>query len=111
MSQAMQGNVFESILQAYGGVKFGGENVALSAEAVTSSHKDAASLADIVKLLAGFLQTNRTKDATAAQVSSLLDTMNLQANGSTVTLQLNIPEPAMEQLFQNFDHQSSEPHK
>jgi hypothetical protein len=100
MGQAMQGNLFQAVLQASGGAKLGAQNVMFGAEALTRSDKDASALVDVVKFLAELLQTNKDQNPTAGQVSTLLNAMTVQATGSTMTMALTIPEATMEQLFQ-----------
>ncbi len=99
MNQALQGNLFQAILQANGGVKFGAQDTALGAEFVTRTEKDAAALADVMKFLAGLLQANKGKNQTATQVSALLDTIQVQATGTTVTMALTVPEASIEQIL------------
>jgi hypothetical protein len=112
MGQAMQGSLFQAVLQASGGAKLGAQNVMFGAEAVTRSEKDATALVDVVKFIAELLQTNKDQNPTAGQVSTLLDAMTVQATGSTMTMVLTVPEAAMEQLFQGVgSHQQARARK
>jgi hypothetical protein len=112
VGQAMQGNLFQAVLQASGGARFGAQNVMFGAEALTRSDKDASALVDVVKFIAGLLQTNKSQNSTASQVSTLLDTMTVQASGSTMTMALTVPEATMEQLFQGSGtHQQARAHR
>jgi len=86
------------VQQASGGIKFG-QTVQLSAEAITRSPKDASALVDVVKFVAGLIQTNRQGDKTAAQVSTLLDGLQTSAQGNTMTMTLAIPEATLEQML------------
>jgi hypothetical protein len=95
---AMQGNLLGAVQQASGGVKFG-PTVQLNAEALTRSPKDAAALVDVVKFVAGLIQTNRQSDTTAAQVSTLLDSLKATAQGNLMTMTLSIPETTLEQMI------------
>ncbi len=100
LSSAMQGNVLNGINQASGGIRFG-DTVTISAEAITRSDKDAQALVDVVKFVASMLQLNRQDNATAGQVSSLLDTLDTKTTGNVMSMSLAIPVQQLEQLFQN----------
>ena len=96
---ALQGNLLQAIQLASGGVKFGDKTVVVSAHAVARSDKDAESLRDVVKFLAGLVQLNKDSDPNAQKAATLLDTLQVNASGNTMTLSLSIPETAMEQLL------------
>jgi hypothetical protein len=98
LSQAMQGNLLQAITQASGGIKFG-PTVRISAEAVTRSEKDAGALVDVVRFIGGLIQLNRDKSSTASEVSSLVDTMDLQTSGNVMTMSLSIPEAQLEKIL------------
>ena len=82
--------------QSSGGVKFGAV-VQMSAEAVTETAQDAASLADVIRMLAAFAQLNQSAP-NAAQIAAILQSMVVSSNGNTITVQLNIPEDQFEQF-------------
>ena len=63
----MHGNLFQSISQASGGIKFGA-NVQIGMQAVTRSEKDAEALVDVVRFIGGLIQTNKDKSGAAGQV-------------------------------------------
>ena len=98
LSQAMQGNLLQGITQASGGIKFG-SNVHISADVVTRSDKDAGALVDVVRFIAGMIQLNRDKSATASDVSSLVDTMELKTAGNVMSMSLLIPEAQLEKIL------------
>jgi hypothetical protein len=98
--QAIQGATLQSIQQSMGGVHFG-DQIAVSLQAVTRSDKDATSLADVVRFLAGMVQMQRQSNSQAAVLATALDSMNLQTSGTTMTLALSIPEKDFETLAQN----------
>lgn len=98
LGNAMKGNLLGAIQQTSGGVKFG-STVQLFAEAVTRSPQDAAALVDVVKFIAGLVQTNRQNDKTAAQVSTLLDGLQTTTQGNVMTMTLAIPESTLEQMM------------
>ncbi len=99
LNSAMNSNLMQAVLQASGGVKFSPGSVMFNAEAVTRSEKDAQSLADVVRFIAGLVQLNKDKDPKAQQVATLLDGLQLSTSQSTMKLSLSIPEPAVENLF------------
>ena len=98
LSSAMKGNLLGAIQQTSGGVKFG-QTIQFYAEAVTRSPQDAAALVDVVKFIAGLIQTNRQNDNTAAQVSTLLDALQTTTQGNVMTMRLAIPEATLEQMI------------
>jgi hypothetical protein len=105
LSGAMKGNTLAAINQASGGIRFG-ETVTISAEAVTRSDKDAQALVDVVKFIAGMLQMNRQNNATAAQVSTLLDALDCKTSGNVMTMSLGIPERQLEQMLDSMQQPS-----
>lgn len=98
MGQAMKGNLFQAISQASGGLKFGA-NVQFQMQAVARSEQDAKSLADVVRFIAGLIQTNKGKGPAAGQVSTLVDSMHLSTSGNVMTMSLSVPETQVEQLL------------
>ncbi len=104
LAGAMKGNLLGSIQQASGGLKFG-STMELSVEAIMKSPQDAAALVDVVKFLAGLIQTNRQKDTTAAQVSTLLDSLQAESRENIMTMHLAIPEPALESMLEGMREQ------
>lgn len=101
MGKAMKGNLFQAIQQASGGAKFAAQNVQFGAEAVTTSAQNANSLADVVKFIVSMLQGNKQENSTTTSIATLLDTLTVQVNGTTVNMSVTVPEATMEQLFQN----------
>lgn len=100
LSQAMNGNLLQAITQASGGIKFG-SNVRISAEAVTRSEKDAGALVDVVRFIGGLIQLNKDKSATASEVSSLVDTMELKTSANVMNMSLSIPEGQLEKILES----------
>lgn len=99
LSGAMAGNLLQAVLRASGGIKFAPDNVRISGEALTRSDKDATALADVVRFIAGLVQLNKDADEQAKKIASLVDTMTVTTQASTMRLSLSIPEELMEQLF------------
>lgn len=95
----MQGNLLQAVLQASGGIKFGQDMIVVSGEALTRSDKDATALADVVRFIAGLVQLQKDGDENVKKVASLLDTMKLSTEASTMKITLSIPEAMMERLF------------
>jgi hypothetical protein len=85
------------VQQASGGVKLGA-NMVLSARAVSQTEKDAAALADVVKMLADLAQMNAPQGQPAA-AAALLQNLAVTAEGAVTTLSLSIPEQQLEQLI------------
>jgi hypothetical protein len=83
--------------QASGGIRFS-DPVQISAEIVARSDKDAQALVDVVRFLAGLIQLNREKNATAAEVATLADTLDLKTAGNVMTMSLAIPEATLERI-------------
>jgi len=99
MQGAMKGNLMQAVSQASGGVRFG-DPVQITGQAVTRSDKDAEALADVLRFLVGMIQQNRDSNATAGQISTLLDALDLKTSGNVMTMSLAIPEKQLEQLFE-----------
>ena len=55
------------------------------------------------------VQMQRQSNPQAAILATSLDSMNLQTNGSTLTLALSIPEKDFETLAQNAPHKHAAP--
>jgi hypothetical protein len=98
LGQAMNGNMFQAITQASGGIKFG-PNVQVGLRATARTEKDAQALADVVRFIGGLIQTNKDKTPAGGEAATLVDTMKLDTTGNTTTMSLSIPEAVMEHLF------------
>ena len=55
---------------------------------------------DVVRFIGGLIQLNKDKSATATEVSSLLDTMDLKTSGNVMTMSLAIPEAQLEKILE-----------
>lgn len=99
MGQAMGGNLFQSIKAASGGVKFTTNAITISGEAVTRSDQDASALADVIRFIAGLVAQSKDNSPQAQQAASLLSTLQLSTQSSTLKLSLSIPEDVAEKLF------------
>lgn len=112
VNQAMGGaNLFQAVKAASGGVKFTAAGIQISGEALTRSDQDATALADVIRFIAGLIQQN--KDPKAQQAATLLQTLQLSTQASTLKLSLSVPEALMEQLFMPHPHMkgAAHPHK
>lgn len=95
MNGLMRGELFRSVEEASGGIRFG-DDVTIEAEAVTASERDAKAMVDVIRFLAGMVQTNR---AGSTAVTTLLDSMELKREGSTMRFTLSMPQGQFEQLL------------
>jgi hypothetical protein len=91
------GATLNKVQQGSGGVKFGA-NVVLTAQTISQTDKDAAALAETVKMLAGMAQMSAPK-GWAASGAALLQNMSVAASGATTTLSLSVPEQQVEQVL------------
>jgi hypothetical protein len=109
---APQMNAFQSVQQASGGARFTADNVSLAAQLVMRSDKDAQSMADVIRFLAGMLQQNHKKDTTAAgTVASLLTALTINTTANVTQVALVLPEAQVEQLLntlQQHEHRHAE---
>jgi len=95
---AQQANLFQTVQQLAGGLKFGASTVRLTGEAVTRSNEDAQALADILRFLASMAQSN-AKGPNAARASSLIDAAKFSAEGAVMRLSVELPESEIEQMI------------
>ncbi len=112
VNQAMGGaNLFQAVRAASGGVKFTAAGIQLSGEALTRSDQDATALADVIRFIAGLLQ--QAKDPKAQEAATLLQSLQLSTQASTLKLSLSLPEELVEQLFMPHAHLkgNARPHK
>jgi len=92
----LNSDVLKNIQQASGGVKFGAI-VQFSAQAVANSSQNATALADVIHFLGQMVEANAPA-ASAAAITSLVQSLNVQTDGSTVKVALGIPEQELETL-------------
>lgn len=95
----LNSDVLKNITQTSGGIKFGA-TIQFSAEAVARSDKDAIALADVVRFLGNMVQAN-APTASAAAVTSLIQSLDVKTDGSILKLALAIPEDQAEKLMQS----------
>jgi len=99
MSQAMGGNLLQAVKSASGGVKFTAAGVTIAGEALTRSDQDATALADVIRFIAGLVQQSKTDDPRAQQAATLLNSLQLTTQASTLKISLSIPQEMVEKLF------------
>ncbi|HEX8984000.1 MAG TPA: hypothetical protein VF767_01160 [Bryobacteraceae bacterium] len=90
LSGALKGDALQSIQQASGGATFGSD-VKFSAELVTRTPEDAASLGTVVRFLSGLLRTGPQQP--------LVNALELKPDGRTLKLTGAIPEAQLESLI------------
>ncbi len=93
---AMHGELMQAVRQATAGLRFG-PTVELSGVALTRSEKDATALVDVIRFLAGMVQSNRGAQSPA---TSLLDSLDLRAEAAAVRFSLTIPQAELDKLLQ-----------
>jgi len=93
LNNLSQNNLFQSVLQASGGVNFASGGVVITGDAVTASTQNAQALVDIVKFLVSMVPVNNQ------QLKSLADATTVAANGAVAHISLSLTEIQAEQLF------------
>jgi hypothetical protein len=93
---ALQGDAVKSIQQVSGGLTFG-PKLLVAFEVVTLTEKDAAGMAEGLKMLIGLA----TSGDSAKQFAPLLQTLDLRADGNVMKLSLAIPEEDLIKLVQS----------
>jgi hypothetical protein len=92
----------KTVQQASGSIMLSSP-VVISAEALAASDQDATSLSDVLKFVMMMVQGN-------AQ-ASLLNSLNVTTDHSTVKVQLSIPEDQLEQLIKSAKPDGEKAHK
>ena len=100
-----QNNLFQSVLQASGGVNFSASGVMVSGDAVTASAQNAQALVDVLKFLVSMISTNANNQT----ATTLADAASFTVNGTTAHFSLNLSEQAAEQLFTPQPKKSARP--
>jgi len=92
-----QGNAFQSIQQAAGGVKFGA-NVVVTAQAQAATAQDATQMGDAIKLLASLAQMQQTPDA---NLQTLLQSLKITTSGSNLNITVSVPQDTLVQVIKS----------
>jgi hypothetical protein len=88
------GGALKSIQQASGSILLTSP-VQISAQALAASDQDATSLSDVLKFVVMMMQGQNTG------ATSLLNSLNVTTDHSTINIQLSIPEDQLEQLIES----------
>jgi hypothetical protein len=96
--------LFQAIQEISGGVKLnglgGGVGAQLSAAVLMNSPQNATSLLNVVNFIAGMLQSAAGTGSAGGSIATLLGNLQASVNGSTVNIELGVPEGTLEQLFE-----------
>ncbi len=87
-----------AVQQASAGVTFE-KDVSVSAEAVARSEQDAQAMSDVFKFLVGMVRLNADKPE-AAELLKVVETAQLTVSGTTVKLNMTVPEEFIEKMMQ-----------
>lgn len=109
LNDILNSELLKTIQQTSGGVKFG-DVIQVSAQAVSNSSQNAMALADVVRFLVNMVQINAPASGAAA-IKALLQSLSVQADGSTVNLTLTIPEQQIENLVRTAEQSKNAHHK
>jgi len=88
----------QGILETSGGLTLG-TVVQFNAEALTRSNQDAQAMADVVKFIASMVQMNGNQNSEFAAIQTILQSLNVQTDGTTVKMSCAIPEQDLEKLL------------
>lgn len=88
-------NSLGSVQSVFGGVKFG-TNVSFTAQAQTDTAQNATALAGVVQFLANMAQLQAANQN--PQAAAALQSLTATASGTTVTVNLSVPEDQFQQL-------------
>ncbi|MBZ5601341.1 MAG: hypothetical protein LAO79_03455 [Acidobacteriia bacterium] len=101
LNNLSQNNLFQSILQASGGVNLATGGVVITGDATTASTQNAQSLVDVLKFLVSMVPVDNQ------QIKSLADAATFSANGVVAHLTLSLTEQQAEQLFTSVPKQAA----
>lgn len=88
----------KNIESSSGGVKFGA-NVELSGQAVANNEQNAKALADIVRMVAGFVTLSGGQDPKMAGIAQIVQTLKVENVGTAVNISASVPEAQLEALM------------
>lgn len=88
----------KNIESSSGGVKFGA-NVELSGQAVANNEQNAKALADIVRMVAGFVTLSGGQDPKMAGIAQIVQTLKVENVGNAVNISASVPEAQLEVLM------------
>jgi hypothetical protein len=96
----LNGQAFQTIQSAAGGVKFGAQ-VVVKGQALADNAQDATSMGDALKLLASIAQMQANGDPAAL---ALAQSLQVTTDGSTVNVSVSLPEDQLQQIVKPRPH-------
>ena len=93
LTNLSQNNLFQSIVQASGGINFASGGVVINGDAVTASIENAKALVDVLKFLVSMVPANNPA------LKSLADAATFSVTDTTAHMSLSLSEQQAEQLF------------
>ena len=94
-AQLQNGNMFQAVTEASGGVRFIGTAVEINGEAISKTDRDAQALSDVLRFL-GSMIVNQDPSGNAGK---LMQTFSVTQEGATTKLKLTIPEDTIQKMF------------
>jgi len=89
--------LLQTVETATGGIRFG-DSLRMALTTVCRSEKDATALADVIRFGTDMVQMQSQSDQRSELISSALKSMQLSNQGTSVHLELTLPEASVEQL-------------
>ena len=102
----IEAGLIQSVISGSGGLKFSANGATISGQAVARSDKDASALADVFRFLVNIVGSSRGTSPEAEKFATVLETMQISTQGSSMNLSLSIPESTLEGLFMGKQHHS-----
>jgi TonB family protein len=90
--------MMSNVQQASGGVKFGA-NVVVTLQAVSATDLQASALATVLKAMSSGMAKMGGSVNGIASAASLLQNLNVTAEGKTTTISLSVPESQIEEMI------------
>jgi hypothetical protein len=91
--------IVKNIQSASSGVKFGA-NVQFTGQAVADTAQNAASLADVIRMVAGLASMSAAgQTSQGPAIGELLQSLQVSTDGATVNIGLNVPESQIEAIL------------
>jgi hypothetical protein len=92
------GAALAGIVQTSGGIDFG-SLVRVTGEALTRSEKDAQALVDVIRFVTTMARNSMDRNPEARKLEPVLNTLDVKAVASTVTLSFAVPEADLRELI------------
>ena len=97
-SNALGAVNLQGILETSGGLTLG-TTVQFNAEALTRSNQDAQAMADVVRFITSMVGANGNQNSEFAAIQTILQSLKVQTDGTTVKMSFSIPEQDLEKLI------------